>query len=42
MGRGEGNLTIESIAKFIKFYKIQPNKLFNFKLEKDFETYEDD
>lgn len=39
--RGEGNLTIETLAIFIKYFKIQPKVLFNFQLEYDFESYTD-
>ena len=39
--RGEGNLTLETISIFIKFFKIQPSDFFNFTLDQDFEKYAD-
>lgn len=37
--RGEGNLTLETISIFIRFFKIQPADLFNFTLDHDFGKY---
>ena len=39
--RGEENLTIDTIAVFLKKYKLQPNELFDFLLTEDFERYFD-
>jgi transcriptional regulator with XRE-family HTH domain len=39
--RGEGNLTLETLSIFIKFFRIQPDALFNFKLDHDFDDYSD-
>jgi len=39
--RGEENLTIDTIAVFLKKYKLQPNELFDFLLAEDFEKYFD-
>lgn len=37
--RGEVNLTAETISQFIKYYQIQPDKLFDFRLDKDIDQY---
>jgi transcriptional regulator with XRE-family HTH domain len=39
--RGEENLTIDTIAVFLKKYQLQPNELFDFLLDEDFEKYFD-
>lgn len=39
--RGEENLTVETIAVFMKKYKLQPNELFDFILTDNFENYFD-
>ena len=39
--RGEENLTIDTIAVFLRKYKLQPKELFDFLLAEDFEKYFD-
>lgn len=40
MERGEFNITLETIAIFVKFYKIEPKELFDFKLENEPKYYD--
>ncbi len=37
--RGESNLTLETLSVFMKFFKVQPNEVFDFVLDYDFGMY---
>lgn len=39
--KGEGNLTIDTLAVFLKRFQLQPNELFDFILDDNFKNYFD-